>query len=113
MEPLVTLPATALAGECAAGSGECAAGRARAEERTRATAHAWDGVRGGRRRATEVGAPAYTLVGPPGPANSVLINFLSAAKVLLQIVLDVSARLSTALVQFILQNHFISEASTQ
>jgi len=71
--------------------------RESAAERGRAEESAGDGT-----RATEMGAPAYTLVGPPGPANSVLINFFSAPKELLQIVLADSAILSTALVQLIL-----------
>ena len=101
-------------------------GREGGRERTGATTGAGDGARGrrcarakardgvrGHRRAMEVAAPAYMEVGPPGPANSVLINFLRAVNALLVIVLPVSATLSTALVQLILQNHRISESSTQ
>ena len=105
--------ATTRAGDGARGR-RCARAKARdgARGQRRARAKARDGARG-QRRAMEVAAPAYMEVGPPGPANSVLINFLRAVNALLLIVLAVSAILSIALVQLILQNHSISESSTQ
>ena len=82
----------------------------------RATAHARDGKSKGLRSWAMArdggGSPSYWLVGPLGPANSLLRNRFSAAMELLNIVLTVSAILSTALLQLTLQSNSISDSRT-